>query len=116
MRWLQMDATQMGEADASYDVVIDKSVLDTFACMDHADAIAAKYLGEVRRVLRPGGTLLCISYSNARRAFLEASPLDFEIRDVTLPPKTQGSYPHYVYICRRPALHGHAEEASAEGA
>lgn len=45
--------------DKSFDLAIDKSLLDTFACGDDADRTIGAYLKEVKRILRPGGLLRC---------------------------------------------------------
>eukprot|EP00913_Durusdinium_trenchii_P011729 g11015.t1 len=57
LKWLEMDATSTGLSESSFDTVIDKSVLDTFACGDNASEVINKYLLEVQRILRPRGTL-----------------------------------------------------------
>lgn len=49
-------------ADASYGAVVDKGTLDSILCGEAATAQAAKYLGEVSRLLRPGGVLLVVSF------------------------------------------------------
>lgn len=111
MTWLAMDCTDMQLEDGSFDLVIDKSVLDTFACMDHAQFMAGKYLREVLRLLRPGGSFLCVSYGDppSRLRFLEMPHLDFELRTVTIAAKTEGNNPHYGYIGRKPLIPTGAE-------
>eukprot|EP00927_Polykrikos_kofoidii_P030184 TRINITY_DN26015_c0_g1_i1.p1 TRINITY_DN26015_c0_g1~~TRINITY_DN26015_c0_g1_i1.p1 ORF type:complete len:218 (-),score=35.48 TRINITY_DN26015_c0_g1_i1:125-778(-) len=106
MEWHVMDATSMTFPNESFDLVIDKSVMDTFACSDRATLTIATYLREVDRVLRPGGTCLCISYGApaTRCGFFEMPHLEFELTKVELPPKDAGSYPHYVYILKKPLV------------
>eukprot|EP00931_Biecheleriopsis_adriatica_P046575 TRINITY_DN26768_c0_g1_i2.p2 TRINITY_DN26768_c0_g1~~TRINITY_DN26768_c0_g1_i2.p2 ORF type:complete len:232 (-),score=51.20 TRINITY_DN26768_c0_g1_i2:51-746(-) len=107
MTWLDMDATDMESLrDASFDVAIDKSVLDTFACGNDAAVTIITYLMEVSRVLRPGGTFLCISYGgpDTRLDFLKMSHLKFHVQEVVLPAKSQTAREHYVYVCRKPPM------------
>merc|ERR1740129_1189383 len=88
--------------DGSFDLVLDKSVLDTFACTDNALVTAATFLKEVSRVLRNGGTYLCVSYGapNTRMNFLELPHLDHTVRQIEIPARSEASNPHYAYICR----------------
>jgi len=105
MRWLEMDATKMDAfPDRSFDLVLDKSVLDTFACSDDALATVATYLKEVTRCLKHGGTFLCVSYGapNTRLNFLEMPHLEWKLRLVELPSKCESSNSHFAYICRTP--------------
>ncbi|RKP06369.1 S-adenosyl-L-methionine-dependent methyltransferase, partial [Thamnocephalis sphaerospora] len=67
--WIQADALDMREvfADASMDVVLDKSLLDAISCGDSdMAAVAARLAEEVGRVLKPGGCWIIISYSSSR--------------------------------------------------
>lgn len=99
-----MDATDMNTlADGSFDLVLDKSVLDTFACTDSALYTISKYLNEITRVLRPGGTFFCVSYGSpwTRTSFFELPHLDWSMRQIEIPPKGDGQ-PHWVYICQVP--------------
>merc|ERR1712113_295331 len=103
MRWLEMDATRM-EAfhDCSFDLVLDKGVLDTFTCIANALITVARYLKEIVRVLRPGGTYLCISYAEPSRRvhFLQMPQLHFSLRQIEIPAIQAAAHPHYAYICR----------------
>ncbi|KAF8066419.1 EEF1AKMT4 [Scenedesmus sp. PABB004] len=59
------DARSMPEFDdASFDGLLDKGTLDAVLCGPDAGANAAAVLEECARVLRPGGTLLVITYGD----------------------------------------------------
>lgn len=105
MTWLEMDATKLDAfPDNTFDLVLDKSVLDTFACTDNALVTVATYLKEVTRCLKHGGTYLCVSYGapNTRLNFLELPHLEWTLRQVELPAKYESSNSHYAYILRTP--------------
>eukprot|EP00930_Biecheleria_cincta_P001041 TRINITY_DN102209_c0_g1_i1.p1 TRINITY_DN102209_c0_g1~~TRINITY_DN102209_c0_g1_i1.p1 ORF type:complete len:216 (+),score=44.20 TRINITY_DN102209_c0_g1_i1:58-705(+) len=103
LKWLEMDATSMGLSESSFECVIDKSVLDTFACGKNAANIIAGYLGEVERVLRPGGMFLCISYGepSSRMEFLRQPNLSFSVNQVPIPVNLPGGKVHYAYMCKK---------------
>jgi len=66
MTWNMMDATAMQFDDASFDVVLDKSLMDCLHCCDGAMAITRAYTNEVFRVLKPGGLFLRVSLHKER--------------------------------------------------
>ncbi|CAE7513497.1 EEF1AKNMT [Symbiodinium natans] len=103
LKWFEMDATEMGLIESSFDAVIDKSVLDTFACGDNASTVINKYLLEVQRVLRPRGTFLCVSYGvpNTRLDYFKGKGLNFAIKQVPIPVKLPGGSVHYAYLLRK---------------
>eukprot|EP00928_Gymnodinium_smaydae_P067152 TRINITY_DN50099_c0_g1_i1.p1 TRINITY_DN50099_c0_g1~~TRINITY_DN50099_c0_g1_i1.p1 ORF type:complete len:223 (-),score=33.70 TRINITY_DN50099_c0_g1_i1:105-725(-) len=105
MKWLQMDATALAFPDGSFDIVLDKSLIDTFACSEESASIVLAYLKEVQRVLRPGGVFLCISYGapDTRLVFMTDTELSFTVRDEELPPSQSSGRPHYAYIIEKPA-------------
>ena len=51
-------------ADESFDVVIDKSMLDTFLCSEATCNSIPSYLNGVRNVLKPGGVMLVASFNS----------------------------------------------------
>mmetsp|Transcript_135457 Transcript_135457/g.235573 ORF Transcript_135457/g.235573 Transcript_135457/m.235573 type:complete len:192 (+) Transcript_135457:114-689(+) len=80
MTWAVIDALDTAYDEASFDIVIDKSLLDTFACIKGgATETVASYLKEMIRVLRPGGALVCVSLAE-RGKFLGKSELEYELR------------------------------------
>ena len=56
-----MDARSLQFKDGTFDLVIDKSLLDALACGDGASVNVAQMLSEVHRVLTPNGVYICIT-------------------------------------------------------
>ena len=56
-----MDCFQMTYPDSSFDVVIDKSTLDTFLCSEELFERIVDYFGCVGRVLKKDGYFMIIS-------------------------------------------------------
>ncbi|CAK9096680.1 eEF1A lysine and N-terminal methyltransferase (eEF1A-KNMT) (Methyltransferase-like protein 13) [Includes: eEF1A lysine methyltransferase [Durusdinium trenchii] len=102
MIWLEMDALDMSLPDNAFDLIIDKSLMDTFACSEELAVTIITYLMEVSRVLRTGGVLLVISYGapETRLDFLKMSHLKFEVEVVTL-EATDMQKEHYLYRCTK---------------
>eukprot|EP00434_Breviolum_minutum_P005200 symbB.v1.2.004585.t1/scaffold261.1/size248783/13 len=67
--------------DGSFDVVIEKGLLDCLACMDEAKLEMAKCLKEVHRVLKLQGLFFCISFNHDRAEHLEDEPWKFRLRE-----------------------------------
>jgi SAM-dependent methyltransferase len=67
LQYLRMDVREMKTfKDATFDSVIDKGMFDSLMCGASAPFSAAKILEEVRRVLRPGGVYMLITYGDPR--------------------------------------------------
>ncbi|OIV99672.1 hypothetical protein TanjilG_17482 [Lupinus angustifolius] len=65
LKYMQMDVRDMSFfADDSFDAVIDKGTLDSLMCGTDAPISAAQMLGEVCRLLKPGGTYMLITYGD----------------------------------------------------
>ncbi|CAJ1333342.1 unnamed protein product [Effrenium voratum] len=102
MAWQEMDALEMTFEENSFDLILDKSTMDTFACSEELAQNIITYLMEVSRVLRTGGTFLVISYGppETRLDFLKLSHLKLEVDVITLPAK-EGKKEHYMYRCTK---------------
>ncbi|XP_028112483.1 EEF1A lysine methyltransferase 4 isoform X3 [Camellia sinensis] len=65
LKYMQMDARDMSFfPDESFDGVIDKGTLDSLMCGTDAPISAAQMLGEVSRLLKPGGIYMLITYGD----------------------------------------------------
>lgn len=65
LKYMQMDVRDMSFfPDESFDSVIDKGTLDSLMCGTDAPISAAQMLGEVSRLLKPGGTYMLITYGD----------------------------------------------------
>ncbi|CDP16366.1 unnamed protein product [Coffea canephora] len=65
MKYMKMDVRDMSFfPDDSFHSVIDKGTLDSLMCGNNAPISAAHMLGEVSRLLKPGGVYLLITYGD----------------------------------------------------
>uniref|UniRef100_A0A7N0VE34 Methyltransferase type 11 domain-containing protein n=1 Tax=Kalanchoe fedtschenkoi TaxID=63787 RepID=A0A7N0VE34_KALFE len=65
LKYLQMDVRDMGFfPDDTFDCVIDKGTLDSLMCGNSAVLSSAQMLGEVCRLLKPGGIYMLITYGD----------------------------------------------------
>eukprot|EP00746_Dinoflagellata_sp_MGD_P145974 gnl/MRDRNA2_/MRDRNA2_78526_c0_seq3.p1 gnl/MRDRNA2_/MRDRNA2_78526_c0~~gnl/MRDRNA2_/MRDRNA2_78526_c0_seq3.p1 ORF type:complete len:335 (+),score=81.58 gnl/MRDRNA2_/MRDRNA2_78526_c0_seq3:713-1717(+) len=106
MTWMVGDATNIELKDGSFDLILDKSVLDTLALSDDATTIIAAYLKEVMRVLSDRGVYLCISYDDPETWMSHTESLfsDWHLRITGLQPTEhieEDVEPHFIYICRK---------------
>ena len=114
-----MDLRSMDFNDGSFDVALDKAVLDVVLCGEGAAENAAKLLSEVARVLRPNAVLLLLSSSppESRMTLLQgALATGWTISSLPVPKPTVlgqnaanlpisadigGGSVHYLYVCAR---------------
>ncbi|CAA6654070.1 unnamed protein product [Spirodela intermedia] len=65
LQYMQMDVRDMSFfPDESFDSVIDKGTLDSLMCGINARISASQMLGEVNRLLKPGGIYMLITYGD----------------------------------------------------
>ena len=63
MKWDVMDILHMNEyQDETFDLIIDKSTIDTVACTSYPYFNTAIMLKECQRVLKTGGNYVAISF------------------------------------------------------
>ncbi|KAF3456615.1 hypothetical protein FNV43_RR01269 [Rhamnella rubrinervis] len=63
MRWRVMDMTNMQFADETFDAVLDKGGLDALMEPELGPKLGNQYLSEVKRVLKSGGSFICLTLS-----------------------------------------------------
>ncbi|CAN6444822.1 unnamed protein product [Victoria cruziana] len=65
LEYMQMNVTDMSFfSDESFDSAIDKGTLDSLMCGYNAPTNAASMLGEVNRLLKPGGIYMLVTYGD----------------------------------------------------
>jgi len=65
----RMDVRQLAFNDGEFDSVLDKGMFDSLMCGSSAPTSAASMIKEVRRVLKPGGVYMLITYGDPRVRF-----------------------------------------------
>lgn len=122
MSWEVMDARDLKFNSNFFDLIVDKSTLDTVMCGESANLNCAMMLKEVQRVLKVGGIYLIISYGDpdSRMPHLSQEHLAFDIsvhtlkknfsvalRDeeennvINLNSPRNVEKTHYVYLCKK---------------
>lgn len=103
---MQMDVRDMSFfPDDSFGSVIDKGTLDSLMCGTEAPISAAQMLGEVSRLLKPGGVYMLITYGdpNVRMPHLSPSVYNWKIDLYIIPrPGFEGSAVASVKSCLEP--------------
>jgi len=96
IEWDLMDCTAMYYEDATFDVVLDKSLLDCLHCCDGANEITAAYLAEVHRVLKPGGKFLRLSFHEPKsmKAYMRGWDWTIETQMVPVKPPKEAVEAH----------------------
>ena len=113
MKFLTMDCLDLDFDSSCFDVVLDKGTLDSILCGMNAQDNSMRALKEVRRVLKPGGIYLCISYGmpEYRINFLGFEGCNWEIDAVQVLKELEGEEEfgkvdesekqyHYIYQCK----------------
>ena len=62
LSFTQMDVRNLQFPNGSFDVVVDKSLMDAMVCGDGAGENISRMVSEIHRVLSPVGTYFCISH------------------------------------------------------
>lgn len=76
-----MDCRCLTFGKGEFDLIIDKSTIDSLLCGNHAFKNVARMLKEVQRVLKVGGVYIALSYSTPDRRLLhlKRSHLGFDV-------------------------------------
>lgn len=82
LRFEVQDVTALSCADGEFDVVVDKGTLDAILCGTGSAEKQARMLSECRRVLRPGGLLVVVTYGppSSRMQYLQAPRLRWKAK------------------------------------
>ena len=100
-----MDVCEMAYKDETFDLIIDKSTIDTLLCGVHSFMMEAKILKEISRVLKTDGYYVIISYGQPenRMIHLERDHLAFEIQVYTIKRQEEDTQEkiNYVYKCKK---------------
>ena len=119
--------------DSSFDIVIDKALLDAMVCGDGAPLNVQQMLSEIHRVLTPTGTYICITHGqeSQRKKFLknvnkfnwkrikhmiQKPQLGQTFKELKIPKEDDKKNFHFMYICRKeinPIIDSDDEEAVA---
>lgn len=93
-----MDVRKLTFPDGFFDVIIDKGTLDAILCGKDSAVNAGEMLRQCRRVLKPGGVMLEITYGDPskRLVYLDKPKYDWRIDCKPL----EGE--RYLYILRSP--------------
>jgi SAM-dependent methyltransferase len=78
-KWEVMDVREMRFEDGSFDLVVDKSVLDCLLCYAESHENTHRMLEEVRRVLCPTGLYLVVSLHSVKDVLTHVQALDWRV-------------------------------------
>merc|ERR1712167_117144 len=115
LQWKEMDIRGDGMAeiaDGTFDCAIDKGTLDSLLCGSNSTQNVYKYLCSVKRILKPGGTLLVLSHGTPQKrdSHLKRGALKFtvSVAQVDKPTAAGVEVPsgmekqHFLYTCKMP--------------
>ena len=120
LRFTQMDVRDLQFPNASFDIVIDKSLMDCMVCGDAPKENIHRMLTQIHRVLTPTGTYFCISHGkqSKRKKYLKnVKKFQWKITKKLLSKPTIGANPkdhkptgndnkdekifHFMYTCKK---------------
>jgi ubiquinone/menaquinone biosynthesis C-methylase UbiE len=84
MQYDVMDVREMTYPSESFDLVIDKSTIDTLMCSENPLINVSKMIGEGYRVLRPGCYYFTVSYSGNRVEHFTRENVKFDVKKIEL--------------------------------
>jgi len=81
LEWAVMDCQALGCSDDSVDVVLDKGAMDAFlpaeVCGEDLNPEVSEMVAEIRRVLKPGGRYMQVSFGAPRQRIRYFAPLRY---------------------------------------
>ena len=100
-----MDVCDLKYENNIFDLIIDKSTMDTLLCGDDYCINIAKMIKEIQRVLKVGGYYMIISYEEPdyRMMHLTRKFLKFNVEVIKIEQKSGNGYDnyHYIYLCKK---------------
>jgi ubiquinone/menaquinone biosynthesis C-methylase UbiE len=108
MNFTTMDVTSLDFGDSSYDVVIDKAVMDSILCGEGSTDKVIAMMMEVQRVLKPGGVFMSVTHGEKdTREFYFKHPklsawdiqLEQAAKDSVSLKDTEPKFFHSVFMC-----------------
>lgn len=116
-QWQVMDVREMSFPNQAFDIAIDKGTMDSMfhgSMWDPPDDVRdniRRYLGEVARILVPGGTFLYITYRQPHflRPLLAREQI-WSLDVQKLPDKgTGGVFEYFAYMMEKHGVDGEAK-------
>jgi 2-polyprenyl-3-methyl-5-hydroxy-6-metoxy-1,4-benzoquinol methylase len=102
--YAEMDVLLMSYHN-EFDVCIDKGTLDSVLCGDSPTPTSSIMLRRISESLRPGGTYIVISHTDAsqRLTYLDKEEFNWQVTSEKLPRPVVGgeSQEHFVYFCKK---------------
>ncbi|OMJ87233.1 hypothetical protein SteCoe_11075 [Stentor coeruleus] len=107
MQWDHKDIRTMNYPDKSFDVVLEKGLLDSVLCGDRSRIMSQRMLSQIYRVLVDGGVYISVTHSppEIRKSYFDErywAVKDFKISMMRISSlKTDDEKIHYVYVCSK---------------
>jgi len=123
-----MDVRRMQYPDASFDVCVDKGLLDTLLCMRDGEEVAKAAFSEIYRILKPSGALVLVSHGGpeGRAPLFQTEKLNWQLQQpVARVPKPRKQTEaetkkeleefHFVYVVTKALSSTSAGASSSNG-
>jgi EEF1A lysine methyltransferase 4 len=100
-----MDVRKLTYPSESFDMVLDKSTIDSLMCSDTPLTNVAAMVDEAYRVLKPGGVYFVVSYASAatRIEHITREHVNWAVerKDISRFNEDGEILVHFLYICRK---------------
>jgi len=110
MKFEVMDACKLPLPDASFEAIVDKSLIDTLRCCTGSSTFCKDFIDEMHRVLTPQGVFIALSLNSYTFAdiirYYDRSEYNWAVAWVNLPnpsydPETENSETYTFIVCSR---------------